>query len=891
MPGRPPAEWASEMVEKIKKDNPDYTDEQARSTMGAIWHKNLSESKKQEITKRKEGKRRVEAGFEEVNVPVTINKIKYDLHDGIEFIIEGINPDLYDEQMKDYIGAVVLQDEPAIEAFRKAGYTDEEISSLFDEARSTRRDVTYGQSYDEVDLPKPVTIDVGINKWGFKSSKKRIEADYTSPKQYVEAYVSKMPLTSEIDAYGIAREQHIEPISAEQELDKLADQGILLKDGSWYRLNVENPTVQKWVSLQRPKMIGSSGKNYVVKINKRHVGDRGLIEWAQDFRAETGLNFWWAEGDNLETDSLETAKQLKKHFERLVGVGDVYIVSPGEHEASLNKKAVNYVKNDKGETVIAIGAPGSIERVKVEYPGLIEDINEFLSNTKKDEAFPEASNKGNREIVLEMIKESGITTPLETSSVLEASNFYTYFKKEAQERILDPRPPRRHRPERLDNPNCLRPGQPRPPRRPRPNPQAPRDRGLGRNRVNLLEKQEKQAQAFMFPNLFSSEAKKWLEIQTKLEAVKILGGVVSTPEQGIKAIDQAVDSISKQLASAVEPEVKRIMNNQKDKILDEITVSTEQNIQQPAPPIPSNAPPALAPSVQPMMEEAPVEASASTYLPTKLRVAFAATAKAHGEVRFGEWIVCGLEDGSNEAVPSNVIEKEILEDVVKSSVKEADKGKSPSFDLSGSVLGDYTGLSKVSSIEVRSGYGVRLRSKGGESPWIVFDKKSDAEEFLDEIEDENPSEDDAFIHTRFSDYDVSFEGKNIGASPDLEGAIDLVKSKMLNKDYYPAVWLVSDHGNVELINIWAKGVKTTQVESLDDLEERDWEHIFNTAKKQQAEWNPVEDGELPEEVIMTSIGYVNVGLWEEDKGFVSGFGQSLDFDFSGPQVGSEYISE
>ena len=32
---------------------------------------------------------------------------------------------------------------------------------------------------------------------------------------------------------------------------------------------------------------------------------------------------------------------------------------------------MNYITNDKGESVIAVGAPGSIARVKAKYPALI----------------------------------------------------------------------------------------------------------------------------------------------------------------------------------------------------------------------------------------------------------------------------------------------------------------------------------------------------------------------------------------------------------------------------------------------------------------------------------------------------------------------------------------
>ncbi len=74
---------------------------------------------------------------------------------------------------------------------------------------------------------------------------------------------------------------------------------------------------------------------------------------------------------------------------------------------------VNHVKNDLGKVVIAIGAPGSEERVKVEYPNLISKINNiyFMTEGKRqDEA-------------IELIRESGIRDRLTTTSLMNVSMF------------------------------------------------------------------------------------------------------------------------------------------------------------------------------------------------------------------------------------------------------------------------------------------------------------------------------------------------------------------------------------------------------------------------------------------------------------------------------------
>lgn len=48
---------------------------------------------------------------------------------------------------------------------------------------------------------------------------------------------------------------------------------------------------------------------------------------------------------------------------------------------------MNHIQNDKGEWVIAIGAPGSIARATVQYPLTIEILDEMYSRSAdRDEA-------------------------------------------------------------------------------------------------------------------------------------------------------------------------------------------------------------------------------------------------------------------------------------------------------------------------------------------------------------------------------------------------------------------------------------------------------------------------------------------------------------------------
>lgn len=80
------------------------------------------------------------------------------------------------------------------------------------------------------------------------------------------------------------------------------------------------------------------------------------------------------------------------------------------------KVAVNHVVNDKGETVIAIGAPGSVARAKVQWPALIENLNRLYASAYESHgrAVDEA---------IEMIRAAGVKGRMETDSILMASDY------------------------------------------------------------------------------------------------------------------------------------------------------------------------------------------------------------------------------------------------------------------------------------------------------------------------------------------------------------------------------------------------------------------------------------------------------------------------------------
>jgi|SRR5262245_4117717 len=80
---------------------------------------------------------------------------------------------------------------------------------------------------------------------------------------------------------------------------------------------------------------------------------------------------------------------------------------------------MNEIKNDKGEWVVAVGAPGSVERVKVEWPTLIEAVTRTCETVELTDA---ASGDRARAVIeqsLGMIRAAGITSETETNSILE----------------------------------------------------------------------------------------------------------------------------------------------------------------------------------------------------------------------------------------------------------------------------------------------------------------------------------------------------------------------------------------------------------------------------------------------------------------------------------------
>jgi hypothetical protein len=119
-----------------------------------------------------------------------------------------------------------------------------------------------------------------------------------------------------------------------------------------------------------------------------------------------------------------------------------------------------------------------------------------------------------------------------------------------------------------------------------------------------------------FPNLFSSDTRKWIELQTRNLAANM--GPISSPEQAVAFVNDAAKQVMAQISDAVSDEVTKIIEAEKDNILKEI-VSEETTFEEEV-----MEPPA-APQIPMEMEEpaaVPMAASKKALMPHRLRIAF-----------------------------------------------------------------------------------------------------------------------------------------------------------------------------------------------------------------------------------------------------------------------------
>ena len=79
---------------------------------------------------------------------------------------------------------------------------------------------------------------------------------------------------------------------------------------------------------------------------------------------------------------------------------------------------MNHTLDDNGRTVISVGAPGSIERMRCERPALISRLNNLYWSAR-DASSPGAAV----DEAVQMIREAGVKDYRETNAILASSDY------------------------------------------------------------------------------------------------------------------------------------------------------------------------------------------------------------------------------------------------------------------------------------------------------------------------------------------------------------------------------------------------------------------------------------------------------------------------------------
>lgn len=77
----------------------------------------------------------------------------------------------------------------------------------------------------------------------------------------------------------------------------------------------------------------------------------------------------------------------------------------------------------------------------------------------------------------------------------------------------------------------------------------------------------------------------------------------------------------------------------------------------------------------------------------------------------------------------------------------------------------------------------------------------DEEDEIEESDEPTPDEEDAYVQSNGYGYSVSFGYKHLGDVAEDDEADALIRQAMIDEQYWPNVWTVSDHGNVSLRTI------------------------------------------------------------------------------------------
>jgi hypothetical protein len=94
---------------------------------------------------------------------------------------------------------------------------------------------------------------------------------------------------------------------------------------------------------------------------------------------------------------------------------------------------MNYVINDRGETVIASGAPGSLARARCERPALIEEMGAMRVTEEVEGKFgaPDSSV-----VLATRLHGEGLISALDSSAVLTAAGYSEGIIEEVWKQLL-----------------------------------------------------------------------------------------------------------------------------------------------------------------------------------------------------------------------------------------------------------------------------------------------------------------------------------------------------------------------------------------------------------------------------------------------------------------------
>jgi DNA-binding transcriptional regulator YhcF (GntR family) len=112
--------------------------------------------------------------------------------------------------------------------------------------------------------------------------------DYPGPtedsEEKVLAEFSHMRPDEEIDAWGMSRATGVEPLTAERVLNQLVQEGLAVKEGNWYSMNIQAQLINKNDNERKKQMVADAYKKAIKQVFKELFEDKEIEAsvWAGD---------------------------------------------------------------------------------------------------------------------------------------------------------------------------------------------------------------------------------------------------------------------------------------------------------------------------------------------------------------------------------------------------------------------------------------------------------------------------------------------------------------------------------------------------------------------------------------------------------------------------------